>query len=96
VSLEALLLVLVAAALHTGWNFMVKRVEDKHVFTWWALVVGSLLFLPVLARGGPIPASIWPYAVASAVVEAAYFITLIHAYDRGEFSLEVISKPSVR
>jgi drug/metabolite transporter (DMT)-like permease len=87
VSLEALLLVLVAAALHTGWNFMVKRVEDKHVFTWWALVVGSLLFLPVLARGGPIPASIWPYAVASAVVEAAYFITLIHAYDRGEFSL---------
>lgn len=86
-SLEAFLLVLLAATLHTGWNFTVKQVEDKHVFTWWALVVGALLFLPVLAQSLPIPPRIWPYAIASALLEAAYFITLIHAYDRGDFSL---------
>jgi drug/metabolite transporter (DMT)-like permease len=87
VSLAALLLVLVAAALHTGWNFVVKRVADKHVFTWWALVIGALLYLPLLTQGLPIPATIWPYAIASALVEAAYFMALIHAYDRGDFSM---------
>jgi drug/metabolite transporter (DMT)-like permease len=87
VSLVALLLVLVAAALHTGWNLIVKQVEDKHVFTWWSLVVGALLCLPVLLQSLPIPTPIWPYAIASALLEAAYFIALIHAYDRSDFSL---------
>jgi drug/metabolite transporter (DMT)-like permease len=87
VSLAALLLVLVAAALHTAWNFMVKNVAEKHVFTWWALVIGALLYLPALIHGLPIPARIWPYAMASALVEAAYFITLMFAYDHGDFSL---------
>jgi drug/metabolite transporter (DMT)-like permease len=85
--LAALLLVLVAAALHTAWNFMVKNVAEKHVFTWWALVIGALLYLPALIHGLPIPARIWPYAMASALVEAAYFITLMFAYDHGDFSL---------
>jgi GNAT superfamily N-acetyltransferase len=35
--LRALLLVLAAAALHTGWNILVKRAKDKQVFTWWAM-----------------------------------------------------------
>ena len=86
-SLAALLLVLVAAAMHTGWNFAVKQVADKHVFTWWALVVGALVYLPLLVQGLPIPAWVWPYAIASALLEAAYFMVLIHAYDRGDFSL---------
>jgi drug/metabolite transporter (DMT)-like permease len=63
VSLAALLLVLVAAAMHTGWNFVVKQVADKHVFTWWALVVGALVYLPLPVRDLPIPARIWPYAM---------------------------------
>jgi multidrug transporter EmrE-like cation transporter len=87
VSLAALLLVLVAAVMHTGWNFVVKQVADTHVFTWWALVVGALVYLPLLVQGLPIPAQIWPYAIASALLEAAYFMALIHAYDRNDFSL---------
>jgi drug/metabolite transporter (DMT)-like permease len=30
---------------------------------------------------------VWPYALASGVVEAAYFLLLIRAYERGDFSL---------
>jgi hypothetical protein len=71
----------------TAWNFIVKLIEEKHVFTWWALVVGTVPYLPLLVQSLPIPTSIWPYAMASALVEAAYFITLIHAYDRGDFLL---------
>ena len=67
-SVAALLLILLAAAIHAGWNFMVKKVEDKHVFTWWALIVGALLYLPALIHGLPIPTPKSPYAIASALV----------------------------
>ena len=49
-----------AAALHTGWISVVKQVADKHVFTWWALVVGALVYLPLLLQGLPIPSRNWP------------------------------------
>src|SRR5919109_239006 len=85
--LMALALVMAAAACHTWWNFIVKQVAEKQVFTWWALLVGALLYLPLLVTSAPIPGRIWPYAVSSALVEAAYFITLIRAYEYGDFSL---------
>jgi hypothetical protein len=53
VSLVALLLVLVAAALHANWNFMVKKVEDKHVFTWWALELAQYRRWRERARQSP-------------------------------------------
>ena len=71
--LRALLLVLAAATMHTGWNFLVKRAKDKQIFTWWAMIVGSLVYLPLLALYRPIPAQIWPYALSSACVEAVYY-----------------------
>jgi RsiW-degrading membrane proteinase PrsW (M82 family) len=58
VSLAARLLLLFAAVLHMGWNCAVKQVADRHVFTWWALVVGALLYLPLLAQELPIPSTI--------------------------------------
>src|SRR5262245_15071606 len=83
---SALALVLLAAVLHTAWNLLVKGSGRKEVFTWWALLCGALVFLPILIRGGPIPASVWPYAVTSALVEVLYYAMLGRAYDRGEFS----------
>lgn len=84
--LSALVLVLLAAVLHTAWNLLVKGSDRKEVFTWWALLCGALVFLPILIRGGPVPASVWPCAVASALVEVLYYAALGRAYDRGEFS----------
>jgi drug/metabolite transporter (DMT)-like permease len=85
--LKALLLVLAAAAMHTGWNFLVKRAKNKQVFTWWAMIIGSLVYLPLLALYRPIPGQIWPYALSSACVEAVYYSTLVRAYTHGDFSL---------
>src|SRR5262245_41889896 len=86
-SLKTLTLVLIAAALHVGWNVMVKRVEEIQVSIWWALIIGSVMYLPLLALHTPIPATIWPYAICSALVEAAYYFTLMRAYAHGDFSL---------
>ncbi len=85
--LSVLLMVLLAALMHAGWNLLLKQVEDKQLFTWWALVAGTLLALPVLLLGGTIPSHIWPYAVISALAETAYFVALIRAYRIGDFSL---------
>ncbi|MGA9770182.1 MAG: EamA family transporter [Blastocatellia bacterium] len=83
--LTALILVIAAATMHAGWNLIVKRIDEKQIFTCWALAFGALINLPILVVS-TIPASIWPYALASAVVEAAYFMILIRAYGEGEFS----------
>jgi drug/metabolite transporter (DMT)-like permease len=92
VSPTALLLLLVAAALHAGWNLLVKQADDKQAFTWWSLVTGLLFFVPVLLAslllgGHPLPARVWPYALGSALCEAAYFVALAAAYRLADFSL---------
>lgn len=85
--LNAFMLVMAAAAMHAGWNFIVKQVGEKQIFTWLAVMLGALCYLPLLATGGPVPTNIWPYALSSALAEAAYFIVLVWAYDQGDFSL---------
>lgn len=85
--LNALLLALAAAAMHAGWNFILKGINEKHIFAWWTLVIGSLIYFPLLASHMPVPAGIWPYAVSSALVEAIYYFSLIRAYEHDDFSL---------
>lgn len=84
-SFTAIALVIAAAAMHAGWNVILKGAAEKQIVTWWALIVGSLLNLPLLF-GASVPAQVWPYAIASAAVEAAYFMLLIRAYQSGDFS----------
>jgi drug/metabolite transporter (DMT)-like permease len=85
--LTALGLLLVAAMMHTTWNLLVKRAKEKQVFIWCSLVVGVIIFSPLLLTSPLFPISIWPYLITSALVEAIYYITLIRAYENGDFSL---------
>jgi drug/metabolite transporter (DMT)-like permease len=86
-SLTALALLLVAAMMHTTWNLVVKRAKEKQVFTWWALLVGSVCFVPILLLNPQFPLRIWPFVAISALVEAMYYIILTRAYEHGDFSL---------
>jgi len=84
---EVMLLVLLGAALHAGWNALVKSGADKLLDT--ALVVAgaaalAALALPVLPA--PAPAS-WPMLVASGVIHLAYFSLVAAAYRAGDMSL---------
>jgi drug/metabolite transporter (DMT)-like permease len=84
---EVMLLVLCGAALHAGWNSLVKAGQDKFLDT--VLVAAgaglvSLLgipFLPMIA-----PAS-WPFAVASGAIHVVYFILVAAAYRAGDMGL---------
>ena len=73
--------------LHAGWNLILKKADKKYIMIWWALVLGSLLGLPVLILHWPIPARIWPFAVGSALIETVYDATLSAAYNKEDFSL---------
>src|SRR5258706_4061150 len=83
----ALALLLIAAVLHATWNLCLKRAREKQIFTWCALLVGSICFAPFLVQVGSFPSRIWPYVISSAIFEATYFFVLIRAYQNGDFSL---------
>ena len=86
-SLTALTLLIVAAALHTGWNLLVKRASEKIIFTWLAMLVGTACFAPLLVFSASLPLAVWPYVLTSALVETLYYLALLRAYTIGDFSL---------
>lgn len=85
--LSTLALIIMAAALHASWHLLVKKAERRHLFTGWILAVGAVLYSPVLFLYGFADRSVWLYAFASALVQAAYFLMLVRAYERADFSL---------
>ena len=85
--LTALGLLLLAAMMHTTWNLFVKRAKEKQVFIWCSLIAGVIIFSPLLFSSSLSLTSTWPFIISSALVEAIYYITLIRAYENGDFSL---------
>src|SRR6266487_5420367 len=86
-SLTALGLLLAAAMMHTTWNLLVKRAKEKQVFIWCSLIAGTIIMSMLLVTSPLLLVTIWPYLISSALVEAIYYITLIRAYENGDFSL---------
>ena len=83
----ALLLALAAAALHAFWNLFIARARDVEAATAVVLAVSIVLYAPVAVFTWDVDASVWPYAVASSVLELAYVILLAAAYRRADLSL---------
>lgn len=79
-------LVLAAAALHAGWNALIKaRLEPLIAMT--LVVIGSgLAGLPLLLVFGPARPAAWPYAAGSTALHLGYYLALAEAYRRGEMS----------
>lgn len=86
-TVTSLAMVILAAFLHTAWNLLLKRASDRQLVSWWAMFVGAVLFAPFVILAWPLPPAVWPYLLASAVVETAYMMLLSHAYQHGDFSL---------
>ncbi len=85
--LAALALLFGSAILHTTWNLLVKQAGEKSMATWWAILIGSILFVPVLfVLGMPAP-GIWVYILTSALMGASFFVVLPFAYHESDFSL---------
>jgi drug/metabolite transporter (DMT)-like permease len=85
-SVGLMLLVLLAAALHAGWNAMVKSSPDKSSDVV-LVAVGAAAIAATTLPFIPLPTtSSWPYLIASVVIHLAYFSLVGLAYRHGDLS----------
>lgn len=82
-----MLLVLVGALLHAGWNALVKSSSDKTLDTALIHVLCSLVALPVSLYVGLPVAEAWPFIGASLVIHVGYYFALSSAYKHGDLGL---------
>ena len=89
----AIVLVLVAAALHAGWNVLLKTSGDTLGTAVRLQALGTAILLPLAVVGwfltgepGIDPGGVG-VAFVSGILEALYFIFLSAAYSRGDLSL---------
>jgi drug/metabolite transporter (DMT)-like permease len=80
------LLVLVSALMHAGWNLIAKRGTDRLLALAAMKAPNMLVALAVLLVAGLPAAGSWPFLLGSWVVNCLYFYFLLNAY-RGDLSL---------
>jgi drug/metabolite transporter (DMT)-like permease len=86
----ALVVVLVSAFLHAGWNYLLKKSDRKIVFIWWFLLLNAIIYIPMFLYflpGLSIPPGGWFCIVASGLIHGVYFGCMGGAYQRGDLSL---------
>lgn len=84
---EALAFALAAAALHAGWNVLLRGSADVEARTAVVLALSLLLYAPAAAATWSVSWAAAPYIAASAACEGAYFALLVAAYRRRELSV---------
>jgi len=85
-SSKVLLIVIFAALLHAAWNFLVKRVEDKHL-SMSAVVIGHTPFAVAALLYAPLPSpGSLPYLFTGAILHVGYQLFLLNSYRIGDLS----------
>ncbi|MBT8330477.1 MAG: hypothetical protein KJN87_12295, partial [Desulfofustis sp.] len=83
---QVIAIVLFAALLHAGWNFLVKRSDDAYQGMC-AVVLGRVPYgLAVLLVYPSVPASSYLYVVIGALLHVGYQLFLQHSYRFGDLS----------
>jgi drug/metabolite transporter (DMT)-like permease len=83
----ALVLALTAAVGHAVWNMLLARARDPEAATAVAMLVGVVVFVIPAAVDWQIDPSVWPYVVASGILELVYIALLAGAYRQSDLSL---------
>lgn len=78
------LAVIAAAAMHAGWNALLKVRLDPLVAVTLITAACSLIALPAALYIGPPPAHVWPWVIGSISVHLVYYLTLTGAYRRAD------------
>lgn len=80
-------LVLCAAALHAGWNAIVKGASDRFVAAVGICLAAALIAAPILPFVRQPLAASWPYLVASMVLQTIYYSLVAATYNRADMSV---------
>lgn len=76
----ALALALVAAFVHALWNILLARARDIEAATAVALITAELVFAPVALFTWDAERGVWPFLIATGLLQLAYFGLLGTAY----------------
>jgi len=91
VTLAAVILLLISAATHAGWNLLGKRQHPTTAFFLLANTLGCLYVAPVLIPYGralgAFPARTWALLALTGLCDAIYYAALAGAYRAGELSI---------
>jgi len=88
--LLATALVVLAAALHAGWNVSVKQSADRRMIMWGQFTVSGIACAVALASWSAVgepPNVAWHWAALSGAMHVPYIALLASAYRRGDFSM---------
>lgn len=80
------IVVLVAAVAHAGWNLLAKLMGDQVVAFWLINATAALCGAAMWVVAGPPRPAAWPYLGASVVLHVAYNVTLLNSYRFGDLS----------
>lgn len=87
ISTSVALLVLLSAAMHAGWNFVVKASADRFLDYTGLAVAGAVVAACVLPWL-PLPAAAsWPWLSCTVFIHVAYYLLLMRAYQHADLSL---------
>jgi drug/metabolite transporter (DMT)-like permease len=79
--------VLLAAALHAGWNVAVRAGSDRRRETVLLLCGGAVIAAAVLPFLPMPPPASWPYLATSSLLNGLYFVLIAEAYAHGGVAL---------
>jgi drug/metabolite transporter (DMT)-like permease len=83
-------MVVIAAAMHAGWNLLAKRSTDRLTFMWLFTVTALVLYLPAFLVEIVRHPSIGPgfiFVLGSSIVHIGYYSLLSLAYESSDLSL---------
>ena len=90
-STTAVILLLISAFTHAGWNFLSKKEYPTPAFYFTANTFGVICVLPIIpyywSRMPMIPGLVWIFVAMSGFFLAAYMIALAGAYRTGDMSI---------
>lgn len=85
-AVSALVLALGSAVLHAVWNLLLGRAKDVQAAAAATFLASVAIALPFAVVWWHADASVWPWALASTLLEAVYVVALALAYRGGEVS----------
>jgi drug/metabolite transporter (DMT)-like permease len=86
VPVSALVLALGSAALHAAWNLLVARTRDVQAATAAMFVLSVAIAAPFAVVWWSAEPAVWPYALASTLLEVVYVVALAYAYRTTDLS----------
>ena len=90
-TLTAIILILISAFTHVGWNLLCKREHPSSAFFLLVNTFGTLCLIPALILFGSaiptFPTSVWLLLTATGIFQTIYILGLANAYQRGDLSI---------